>query len=79
MKTPHEQLIPANAIFSDASPVKALRGLRGKEGITQVALAKKLDITQTMVSDMESGKRAISLKMAKRIGEVFNMSYKIFL
>ncbi len=49
-----KQLIPASIVFSDASPAKSLRGLRGKEGITQEALAKKLDITQTMVSDMES-------------------------
>jgi len=32
-----------------------------------------------MVSDMESGKRNISLKMAKRIGEEFKISYKCFL
>jgi hypothetical protein len=32
-----------------------------------------------MVSDMESGRRPISLKMAKRIGEEFKTPYKGFL
>ncbi len=75
----HEKGIPASVVFPDASPAKVLRGLRGKEDITQIELAEKLGITQTMVSDMESGKRAISIKMAKRIEKAFNISYKVFL
>ncbi len=78
-KSKHEKGIPASEVFLDESPATLLRGLRGKEDITQIELAEKLGITQTMVSDMESGKRAISIKMAKRIEEVFNVSYKIFL
>ena len=65
--------------FPDGSPAMALRGLRGKEDITQVELAARLGISQNMVSDMESGKRNISLKMAKRIGEEFKIPYKCFL
>jgi transcriptional regulator with XRE-family HTH domain len=57
----------------------ALRGLRGKEDITQAELAARLGISQNMVSDMESGKRNISLKMAKRIAEEFKVPYKAFL
>ncbi len=53
-----------------------LRGLRVKEDITQVELAEKLGISQNMVSDMEA--ESISLKMAKRIGETFNIPYKVF-
>jgi DNA-binding XRE family transcriptional regulator len=73
-----EEVIPASEVFSDANPAMMLRGLRGKEDITQQELAERLGITQTMVSDLESGKRPISLKMAKRIGEAFNVPYKLF-
>ena len=66
-------------VFPDGSPAMALRGLRGKEDITQAELAARLGISQNMVSDMESGKRNISLKMATRIGEEFKISYKCFL
>ena len=74
-----EELFTSEEVFPDGSPAMALRGLRGKEDITQVELAARLGISQNMVSDMESGKRNISVKMAKRIGEEFKISYKCFL
>ena len=74
-----EEVFSSEEVFPDGSPAMALRGLRGKEDITQVELAARLGISQNMVSDMESGKRNISLKMAKRIGEEFKIPYKCFL
>jgi len=74
-----EEVFSSAEVFPDGSPAMALRGLRGKEDITQAELAARLGISQNMVSDMESGKRNISLKMAKRIGEEFKISYKCFL
>lgn len=74
-----EELFTSEEVFPDGSPAMALRGLRGKEDITQAELATRLGISQNMVSDMESGKRNISIKMAKRIGEEFKISYKCFL
>ena len=74
-----EELFSSKEVFPEGSPAMALRGLRGKEEITQAELAVRLGISQNMVSDMESGKRNISLKMAKRIGEEFKISYKVFL
>ena len=73
-----EELVDADVVFPDASPAKALRGLRVKEDITQIELAERLGISQNMVSDMEVGKRPISLKMAKRLGETFSIPYKLF-
>lgn len=75
----NDEVINASEIFSDATPAMLLRGLRGKEGISQTELAERLGIAQNMVSDMENGKRNISIGMAKRIGETFNISYKTFL
>ena len=73
-----EEIFSSEEVFPDGSPAMALRGLRGKEDITQAELAARLGISQNMVSDMESGKRNISLKMAKRIGEEFKIPYKCF-
>ncbi|MFI3271149.1 MAG: helix-turn-helix transcriptional regulator [Pseudomonadota bacterium] len=66
-------------LFPNASPAMALRGLRVREGITQKQLADCLGISQTRVSELETGARAISLAMAKRIAEAYKTSYKIFL
>jgi DNA-binding XRE family transcriptional regulator len=74
-----EELIPAAEVFPDGNPAMALRGLRVKEGITQAELAERLGISQNMVSSMESGKRAITAKMARRIEQEFGVTYKAFL
>lgn len=74
-----EEIVSADEVFPNANPAMMLRGLRGKEVITQAELAERLGISQNMVSDMESGKRNISVNMAKRIGETFHVPYKLFL
>jgi len=74
-----EQLLSIEEVFPDMSPAKVLRGFRGRDGMTQLELAGKLGIAQTRVSEMESGKRRISVKMAKQLAEIFETSYKAFL
>ncbi len=69
----------ADALPVDATPAMRLRGLRGREGLTQAAMAARLGISQNMVSVMESGKRSISVNMARRIGLVFQVPYRLFL
>ena len=71
--------VSAEEVLGDVTPAMALRGLRIKEDITQKELAERLDISQNMISEMESGKRPITPKMAKRISEKFNVPYKSFL
>ena len=74
-----EEFISAEKVFPDASPALALRGFRGKMEWTQQELAEKLGTTQNCISDMESGKRSVSKAMARRLGEIFDISYKVFL
>jgi DNA-binding XRE family transcriptional regulator len=74
-----EEWVSAEEVFPDGSPAMALRGLRGREDITQAELAARLGVSQNVISEMESGKRPISQKMAKRIGEEFDLPYKVFL
>ena len=73
-----DEVFSAKEVFPDGSPAMLLRGLRGKEELTQAEMAERLGISQNMVSDMESGRRPISLKMAKRIGDTFKIPYKGF-
>ncbi|MDR1242994.1 MAG: helix-turn-helix transcriptional regulator [Deltaproteobacteria bacterium] len=74
-----EEWVNADEVFPDGNPAMALRGLRGKEDITQAELAARLGVSQNVISEMESGKRPISQKMAKRLGEEFDLPYKVFL
>ena len=56
-----------------------LKGLRLREGLTQVAFAKKIKVTQANLSNMENGKRPIGKIIAKRIEKVFGANYRYFL
>lgn len=69
----------SSEVFPDGNPGMALRGLRAREDITQAEMAERLGLRQHHISEMESGKRPITLEMAKRIGEEFNISYKVLL
>lgn len=74
-----EELVDSAKVFAHVTPGQMIHGLRGKEGITQAEFAERIGITQNMVSDMESGRRNISVNMAKRIAEEFKVPYKMFL
>jgi DNA-binding XRE family transcriptional regulator len=74
-----DEWVSAEEVFPDGSPSMALRGLRGREGLTQAELAARLGVSQNVISEMESGKRPISQKMAKRLGAEFDLPYKVFL
>jgi DNA-binding XRE family transcriptional regulator len=74
-----DELYTAEEVFPDTKPGDMIKGLRGREGITQKAMAEKLGIRQHHISEMEKGIRPITLDMAKRIGKTFNISYKVFL
>lgn len=74
-----ERAYSVQEAFPDGNPGMLIRGLRGKEEITQEELAERLGISQTRVSELESGKRSISQAMAKRLAEAFKVTYKMFL
>lgn len=56
-----------------------LKGCRYREGLTQKSLASALELKQNHISEMENGKRPIGKAMAKRLGEFFNIDYRLFL
>ncbi len=57
----------------------ALRGARFKEEMTQQELADAIGILAHHISEMEHGKRTIGKEMARRLAEVLDVNYKVFL
>ena len=64
---------------SSGEPAVLLKGLRYREGLSQVEFAKKINISQTNLSAMENGRRGIGKELAKKIAEIFKVDYRIFL
>jgi DNA-binding XRE family transcriptional regulator len=74
-----EELYTFEELFPEATPGRNLRGFRNRDEMTQEELAVKLGATQTRVSELESGKRPISRRMAEKLGAIFEIPYKAFL
>jgi len=79
-----DELIPADEVFKNLHQKygkvgTTIRGFRSRDGMTQVELAKKLNIRQSHVSQMEHGKRVIGKKMAQKLAKLFNTHYQLFL
>ena len=55
-----------------------LKGIRVRENLTQVQMAALLEVSQSAISQMENGKRAIGHKVAKRIEKQFDVDYRSF-
>lgn len=80
----HKSSPSIQAIFDklDQKYTKAgalLKGLRLREGLSQVAFAKKINVTQANLSNMENGRRPIGKIIAKRIEKIFGTNYRYFL
>lgn len=60
-------------------PGVLLKGTRHRENLTQVQMAKRINVTQADLSKMENGKRPIGKNIAKRIEEEFGINYRYFL
>ena len=72
-----EQAFPEYS--EDELPGIALSGARYREGLTQKQLSELTGISQSHISEMEKGKRAIGVKIAKKFGKALNINYKVFL
>ncbi len=66
-------------LFPNHHAGHSIRGLRYREGMTQTALAKTLGISAQNLSHIEHGRRAIGRNMAKRIAEIFDTNWRLFL
>lgn len=52
---------------------QALKLLRRYQGLNQSNLAKRLDVSRSYISELESGNRTPSLDLLRRYAEVFNV------
>jgi DNA-binding XRE family transcriptional regulator len=57
----------------------AIRGGRGKEGLTQKQLTELTGIAQHHISEMENGKRPIGKETAKKLAAALKLDYRVFL
>lgn len=57
----------------------SLKGMRNREGWTQVELGEKIGVSQANLSKMENGKRTIGKSIAKKLAGIFKTDYRLFL
>ena len=56
-----------------------VKSAREGANLTQVQLAVKLNIPQSNISQIETGKRPVGKNLAKRLAKIFNLDYRVFL
>ena len=64
-------------IFSQKKVGKDIRGIRQAKGLSQKGLAKKLGVSQQLVSRVEKGKENISLRTLTSISRALNRKIEI--
>jgi ribosome-binding protein aMBF1 (putative translation factor) len=57
----------------------AVQSGRKTAGLGQMEFAKRLGIAQPHLSAIENGKRAVGKKLAKKLGKLLNLDYRVFL
>ncbi len=61
------------------TPAKEVRANRNKFQMTQACLGEKIGKKKQYISDIENGRREISVAVAKKLEKVFKINYRIFL
>ena len=55
-----------------------IKKLRKNAGFTQMGLSKKSHVSQSLICDIENGKRAPSVKIAKKIAKALDFDWTDF-
>jgi ribosome-binding protein aMBF1 (putative translation factor) len=84
IETPSEhedsEFIPWREAFPELKdedlPRAYLRGIRAREGLTQVELSERVGIPQRHISEMENGKRPIEEATAKRLAQALGCNWR---
>ena len=84
VKLDHNDYMSIEDVFGDllqekSEPGVLLKGLRYREGLSQIEFSKRVNISQTNLSAMENSRRNIGKELAKRIADIFELDYRIFL
>jgi plasmid maintenance system antidote protein VapI len=70
--------VPWEEVYPDFNGSVALRGARKREALTQKDLAHLVGVSQTHISEMQHGKRAIGKGMAMRLAKALKVNYRVF-
>ena len=65
--------------FITNEPGTCLAGARNKKGLTQDTLSRLTGIPRRHISEMENSKRPIGKMTAKKLADVLNVDYRVFL
>ena len=76
---PWRELAKDRILAAGGESAYMLKTSRKATNLTQNQLAARLQIPQGNLSQMESGKRAISKAMARKLSKVFALNYRVFL
>ncbi len=60
------------------SPAVSLMAFRQRAKMTQKNLTKHLGVSRQHIGKMENAKRPITKDVAKKLGELFKVSYRVF-
>lgn len=71
--------IPYKGKAEYKNAAQTLKAYRVRENISQKELCEKLNIKQSNLSLMETGKRPIGKNLAQKLGKIFNTSSENFL
>ena len=78
-ETESVETVFSGLIAECGEPAVLLKGLRTKEGLSQIEFADAIGVTQQNLSAMENGRRTIGKEIAKRIAKKFGVDYRMFL
>lgn len=65
--------------FASNEPGTCLAAARHKKNLTQVILSDRTGIPRRHISEMENGKRPIGKMTARKMAEVLDVDYRVFL
>jgi transcriptional regulator with XRE-family HTH domain len=67
------------ADLADGESAVMVRAARKRAAMSQEALAGLLDMKPSEVAEIESGQRTVDEALAKQLGQVFGVGFRVFL
>jgi DNA-binding XRE family transcriptional regulator len=68
-----------NDLLGEVTAADKVKAFRGRENMTQKELAKKSDIAQQHISEIERGTRPVGVTTAKKLASALNCDYRSLL
>ena len=69
----------ADYIGDSSDSAILIRNYRKEKKLSQVKLAKLVDVDQSLISKIENSEMDVSKKLARKLAKIFDVDYRIFL